>query len=319
MLLTQGLPVSDFTTRSSSELSEASKRLITWSGFCHAVLFSVVTWSKSICFYGLVCFTVGWFTYLFPHCSKIRPRVWWSPFDKRASFKTAGKLLWVNESKTDGLSVLFASSVVRYVWSHHMTAFHSWHSEAPRAATSGCVLTVVLFLAHFQGFFFFFFSFLFFGPIPKHKHPGSCVALWSWSESMSYSDVLTPCFFFFLFFPHDPFTSTKVRGHRAGSPLSSWHLEVRAARRSGAWGSVSSTCRNTTFSSCWRTALSSCALLGQTGPWPSSGSTSSGWRRFVCLYVCLVLVVMVNFSVSFFTGKVFWHNFCCLPNNHVPL
>lgn len=79
----------------------------------------------------------------------------------------------------------------------------------------------------------------------------------------------------------------KVRGHWVGLRLSSWHLEVRAARKSGAWGSVSSMCRNTTFSSCWRTALSSCALLGPTGLWPSWGSTLRGWKRFVCTMISL--------------------------------
>lgn len=87
--------------------------------------------------------------------------------------------------------------------------------------------------------------------------------------------------------PSVPLRRTKVRGHWVGLRLSSWHLEVRAARKSGAWGSVSSMCRNTTFSSCWRTALSSCALLGPTGPWPSSGSTLRGWKRFVCTMISL--------------------------------
>lgn len=88
--------------------------------------------------------------------------------------------------------------------------------------------------------------------------------------------------------PLFPLRRTKVRGHRAGSRLSSWHLEVRAARKSGAWGSVSSTCRNTTFSSCWRTALSSCALPGPRGLWLSSGSTLRGWKRFVSTIISLI-------------------------------
>lgn len=87
--------------------------------------------------------------------------------------------------------------------------------------------------------------------------------------------------------PTVPLRRTKVRGHWVGLRLSSWHLEVRAARKSGAWGSVSSMCRNTTFSSCWRTALSSCALPGPTGLWPSWGSTLRGWKRFVCTMIFL--------------------------------
>lgn len=110
----------------------------------------------------------------------------------------------------------------------------------------------------------------------------SCADLWPRSKSMFCRDDLTTCSYFPpLHTTAHSSPSTKVRGHRAGSLLSSWHLEVRAARRSGAWGSASSTCRNTTSSSCWRTALSSCAPPGQTGPWPFSGSTSRGWRRFV--------------------------------------
>lgn len=112
------------------------------------------------------------------------------------------------------------------------------------------------------------------------KHSGSSVFLFSWGESMLCNDDMTSP-------PRLAFHRTKVRGHWAGLRLSSWHLEVRAARKSGAWGSVSSMCRNTTFSSCWRTALSSCALLGPTGPWPSSGSTLRGWKRFVCTMISL--------------------------------
>lgn len=116
------------------------------------------------------------------------------------------------------------------------------------------------------------------------KHSASSVFLFSWRESLLCNDNLPP--------PPTPTTTvplrrTKVRGHCAGSRLSSWHREVRAARKSGAWGSVSSTCRNTTFSSCWRTALSSCALPGPTGLWRSSGSTLRGWKRFVCTNIYL--------------------------------
>lgn len=114
-----------------------------------------------------------------------------------------------------------------------------------------------------------------FWPASSNTQPP--VFLFSRSESMLCNDdMTTPS-------PTVPLCRTKVRGHRAGLRLSSWHLEVRAARKSGAWGNVSSMCRNTTFSSCWRTALSSCALLGPTGPWLSSGSTLRGWKRFVCM------------------------------------
>ena len=49
----------------------------------------------------------------------------------------------------------------------------------------------------------------------------------------------------------------------------------------GVWESASSTCRNTTSSSCsWRTASSSCAPRGQTGQWLSSKSTLTDWKRW---------------------------------------
>lgn len=127
------------------------------------------------------------------------------------------------------------------------------------------------------------------------------VTLWQRSGFVLDSDDLKSHSFFSLL---STLSRTKVRGHRAGLQLSSWHLEARAARRSGAWGSVSSTCRNTTFNSCWRTALSSCAPPGQTGPWPSSGSTLRGWRRFVCYWIVFVCAYWsVNGKQNNFTVK----------------
>lgn len=58
----RGLPVLDYTARSNSRLSEEAQRLITWSGICQAILLNAVTWSKSICLYGLIRFVMGWFT-----------------------------------------------------------------------------------------------------------------------------------------------------------------------------------------------------------------------------------------------------------------
>lgn len=120
------------------------------------------------------------------------------------------------------------------------------------------------------------------------------------------SHELNPCCVMMIWHPPPPLPPTvplrrtKVRGHWVGLRLSSWHLEARAARKSGAWGSVSSTCRNTTFSSCWRTALSSCAPLGPTGLWLSSGSTLRGWKRFVCPMISLSLIAWKQNSWDFF-------------------
>lgn len=72
-----------------------------------------------------------------------------------------------------------------------------------------------------------------------------------------------------------------------------WHQAVWAVKRSGAFESVSSMSRSTTSSSCWRTASSSCAWLGQTGPWPSSGTTLKDWKRCV-----LTHVIVTSFSVK---------------------
>lgn len=68
----RGLPVLDYTQldQAQSYLKKLiSQAQITWSGICPAVLLSsgIVTWnvetpSKCSCFYGLVCFTVDWFT-----------------------------------------------------------------------------------------------------------------------------------------------------------------------------------------------------------------------------------------------------------------
>lgn len=43
--------------------------------------------------------------------------------------------------------------------------------------------------------------------------------------------------------------------------------------------------RSTTSSSCSRNASSSCARPGPTGPWPSSGTTSKDWKRWVLTHV----------------------------------
>lgn len=161
-----------------------------------------------------------------------------------------------------------------------MTSFHSWHLDALRLHSAKT--TPHLSLPSHPGSIFLTFSrFLSVHLSSWHTVTflmhRSLVTQWilivqRWSELCSFLPPLL-----------STLSSTKVRDHRAGLWLSSWHLEARAARRSGALGSVSSTCRNTTFNSCWRTALSSCAPPGQTGPWPSSGSTSRGWRRFVCV------------------------------------
>ena len=59
-----------------------------------------------------------------------------------------------------------------------------------------------------------------------------------------------------------------------------WHQAIWAVMKRGVWESASSMCRNTTFSNCWRTALSSCAPRGQTGQWLSSKSTLTDWKRW---------------------------------------
>lgn len=213
---------------------------------------------------------------LFRRCPKIRPCVWYCTTDSGShsgSWKNF-KLLSVNGSRTDSGPVLYCLSVVTYVWSHHMTGLKKYSgSIVPRqhrelsAFSHGFSFSHVSCLSTFRHGTHT--QFLCWSLAKKQIH-----VLQGWSDDML---IFSPTPHHCSFFPPSP----KVRGHRAGSLLSSWHLEVRAARRSGAWGSASSTCRNTTSSSCWRTALSSCAPPGQTGPWPSSGSTSRGWRRFV--------------------------------------
>lgn len=171
-----------------------------------------------------------------------------------------------------------------------MTSFHSWHLEALRLHSAKT--TPRLSVPSHSGSTFLTFSRFYLCLFSHHDAWALlfCVTLWHPSESVLDSHDLKLCSFFSLL---STLSRTKVRGHRAGLQLSSWHLEARAARRSGAWGSVSSTCRNTTFNSCWRTALSSCAPPGQTGPWPSSGSTSRGWRRFVHVIVFLFFLSLL--------------------------
>lgn len=162
--------------------------------------------------------------------------------------------------------------------------------------TSRRILTLLLFFSH---------SHIFCPSISHHdtRTPWflCCSLVKKWIRiAQRWSDTVLP-----FPTPLSALPSTKVRGHRAGLRSSPWHLEVRAARRSGAWGSVSSMCRNTTFSSCWRTALCSCAPLGQTGPWPSSGSTSRGWRRFVQVFkFSFFLVFVFHYHKIYFFARI---------------
>lgn len=162
-----------------------------------------------------------------------------------------------------------------------MTSFHSWHSisTVPKKPHHLSVPS------HSGSIFLTFSRFL---SVYFSSRP-CCFLITLWIRVVQCDELLL-----FFFSSLSTLCSVKVRGNRTGLPLSSWHLEVRAVRRSGAWGSVSSMCRNTTFNSCWRIALFSCAPPGQIGPWPSSGSTLRDWRRFV------------GFCFYFFGGGLYW-------------
>lgn len=219
---------------------------------------------KSICFLWFALFHSGLMHCpLFRRCPKIRPRVRYCATDSESHSGCCFQLMGPEQAV-----VLFYFVCLRSHMYGHIIGPVLRNTEAPwchgNTASSVHSHTGSIFLT-----------------FPASPHFATARTLSSCAMFCRHD--LTTCSYFpplhttVHFFP----PSTKVRGHRAGSLLSSWHLEVRAVRRSGAWGSASSTCRNTTSSSCWRTALSSCAPPGQTGPWPSSGSTSRGWRRFV--------------------------------------
>lgn len=85
-----------------------------------------------------------------------------------------------------------------------------------------------------------------------------------------------------------------LQGQRSKSQSSAaWRPAAQVVKRRRVCGSVNCTCRGITSSSCWRTALCSCAPPGLTAPWPSSGNTLKGWRRW-------------GLSVTFLVEKVGW-------------
>lgn len=235
-------------------------------------------------------FTVDWFTGL--RRSNIRPCVCVSLIEgfiqaaEKLRLFSVSRQTQVTQDRHVVVCCLWSDMCDHIIWPVFTpdTQEHSGSTAPKQHPTSQCLLTLPLFFSH---------SHVFCPSIPHHDTQtpsrlscfisGRPVNPWCAAMIWNYASLFIYLFIFLPLLVHSVYSSTKVRGHRAGLRLSSWHREVRAARRSGAWGSVSSTCRNTTFNSCWRIALSSCAPPGQTGLWPSSGNTSRGWRRFVCV------------------------------------
>lgn len=139
-----------------------SRRPIRWSGICQAISLGnrIVAWNvetsgKCTCRYGLVRFTVDWFTGLhftirlklslgYDTVSTIAR---YCLYDRGVFFQAGEKLklFWINKPDAD---VCVCLSLDGYVWSHHMTSFHSWHLKAlqlNRAKTTPSHLSVPAF------------------------------------------------------------------------------------------------------------------------------------------------------------------------------